>query len=115
MTFTPCFLWIFLGAPYIERLRKNLSIAAALSAITAAVVGVVLNLAVWFGLHVSFSEIRYETISYLILPIPDLETINIVSVALTVLAGILLLFLKQGVFRTLCVCTLASIMVMIAS
>ena len=86
-----------------------------LSAITAAVVGVVLNLAVWFGLHVSFSEIRYETLSYLILPIPDLETINIVSVALTVLAGILLLFLKQGVFRTLCVCTLASIMVMIVS
>ena len=115
VTFTPCFLWIFLGAPYIERLRKNLSIAAALSAITAAVVGVVLNLAVWFGLHASFSEIRYETLSYLILPIPDLETINIVSVALTVLAGILLLFLKQGVFRTLCVCTLASIMVMIVS
>jgi chromate transporter len=92
-----------------------LSIAAALSAITAAVVGVVLNLAVWFGLHVSFSEIKYETIYYLILPIPDFETINIVSVGLTVLAGILLLFLKQGVFRTLCICTLASIMVMIAS
>jgi chromate transporter len=115
VTFTPCFLWIFLGAPYIERLRKNLSIAAALSAITAAVVGVVLNLAVWFGLHVSFSEIKYETIYYLILPIPDFETINIVSVGLTVLAGILLLFLKQGVLRTLCICTLASIMVMIAS
>ena len=51
-TFLPCFLWIFLGAPYIERLRDNARLNAALSAITAAVVGVVLNLAVWFGLHV---------------------------------------------------------------
>ncbi len=51
-TFLPCFLWIFLGAPYIERLRNNANLSAALSAITAAVVGVVLNLAVWFGLHV---------------------------------------------------------------
>ena len=53
-TFVPCFLWIFLGAPYIERLRGNVSLSAALSAITAAVVGVVLNLAVWFGMHALF-------------------------------------------------------------
>jgi chromate transporter len=53
-TFTPCFLWIFLGAPYIERLRENPKLRAALSTVTAAVVGVVLNLAVWFGLHVIF-------------------------------------------------------------
>jgi chromate transporter len=52
VTFLPCFLWIFLGAPYIERLRGNLRLTAALSTITAAVVGVVLNLAVWFGLNV---------------------------------------------------------------
>ena len=54
VTFVPCFLWIFLGAPYIERLRGNLHLTAVLSAITAAVVGVVLNLAVWFGLHAIF-------------------------------------------------------------
>lgn len=54
MTFVPCFLWIFLGAPYIERLRGNRGSQAALSTITAAVVGVVLNLAVWFGLHSLF-------------------------------------------------------------
>ncbi len=53
-TFVPCFLWIFLGAPHIERLRGNKPLGAALSAITAAVVGVILNLAVWFGLHVLF-------------------------------------------------------------
>jgi len=53
-TFVPCFLWIFLGAPYIERLRGNTQVTAALSTITSAVVGVVLNLAVWFGLHTLF-------------------------------------------------------------
>jgi chromate transporter len=53
-TFLPCFLWIFLGAPHIEQLRGNKNLSAALSAITAAVVGVVLNLAIWFGLHVLF-------------------------------------------------------------
>lgn len=51
-TFTPCFLWIFLGGPHIEKLRGNTKLTSALSAITAAVVGVVLNLAVWFGMHV---------------------------------------------------------------
>jgi chromate transporter len=56
VTFTPCFLWIFLGGPHIEQLRGNVKLATALSAITAAVVGVILNLAVWFGLHVLFPE-----------------------------------------------------------
>lgn len=54
VTFTPCFLWIFVGGPYIERLRGNVKLATVLSAITAAVVGVILNLAVWFGLRVLF-------------------------------------------------------------
>ena len=53
-TFIPCFLWIFLGAPHIEQLRGNEKLTTALSAVTAAVVGVILNLAVWFGLHVLF-------------------------------------------------------------
>jgi len=52
VTFVPCFLWIFLGAPHIEQLRENRRLTCALSAVTAAVVGVVLNLAVWFGWHV---------------------------------------------------------------
>lgn len=54
VTFTPCFLWVFLGAPYIEKMRGNIRLAAALSTITAAIVGVVLNLAVWFAIHVFF-------------------------------------------------------------
>ncbi len=57
-TFAPCFLWIFLGAPWVERLRQSRLLSAALSSITAAVVGVVLNLAVWFALHVLFTELR---------------------------------------------------------
>ncbi len=55
-TFTPCFLWVFLGGPHIEQLRGNKSISTALSTVTAAVVGVILNLAVWFGLHVVHTE-----------------------------------------------------------
>ena len=55
-TFVPCFIWIFVGAPHIERLRGNTALTAALSTVTAAVVGVVLNLAVWFGLHVIFPD-----------------------------------------------------------
>src|SRR6267154_4654803 len=56
VTFTPCFLWIFLGAPYIEKLRGNKSLAGALTAITAAVVGVILNLSIWFALHTLFRQ-----------------------------------------------------------
>src|SRR3954462_12897795 len=56
VTFTPCFLWIFLGAPFIEILRGNRALNGALSAITAAVVGVVLNLAIWFAIHTLFRE-----------------------------------------------------------
>ena len=54
VTFTPCFLWIFLGAPFIERLRSNKALSGAMSAITAAVVGVILNLALWFAIHAVF-------------------------------------------------------------
>ncbi len=58
VTFAPCFLWIFLGAPYIEVLRGNTALAARLSAITAAVVGVILNLAIWFAIHALFRQLR---------------------------------------------------------
>ena len=58
VTFTPCFLWIFLGAPFIERLRGNKALAGALSAITAAVVGVILNLSIWFAIHTVFRAVQ---------------------------------------------------------
>jgi chromate transporter len=58
VTFAPCFLWIFLGAPYIEVLRGNQALSGALTAITAAVVGVILNLAIWFGIHTIFGNVH---------------------------------------------------------
>lgn len=56
VTFAPCFLWIFLGAPYVEALRGNRAVLSALSAVTAAVLGVILNLALWFAIHFLFAE-----------------------------------------------------------
>ena len=58
VTFVPCFLWILLGAPHLERIRENPALSGALASVTAAVVGVILNLAVWFGLHAVFGEVR---------------------------------------------------------
>src|ERR1700719_3175341 len=84
VTFVPCFLWIFLGAPYIEKLRANKALSAALGAITAAVVGVILNLAIWFALHVLFGELVPMSKWGLTLDIPVLATINIPSLILTV-------------------------------
>ncbi len=91
VTFTPCFLWIFLGAPFIERLRDNRILAAALSAITGAVVGVILNLALWFGLHVVFDEVRTVTGWGLDLDLPVWTTLNPAAAALA-LAAILAVF-----------------------
>src|ERR671933_587628 len=58
VTFTPCFVWIFLGAPFIEVLRGNKAVSGALAAITAAVVGVVMNLAIWFAIHTIFRAVQ---------------------------------------------------------
>lgn len=82
VTFCPCFLWIFAGGPYMERLRANRAVAAALAAITAAVVGVILNLAVWFALHVVFREVG----SLGALPVPRLASLDPWAAALAVAA-----------------------------
>src|SRR6185437_9132026 len=77
VTFTPCFLWIFLGAPFIETLRDNKKLNAALSTITAAVVGVVLNLAIWFAIHTVFRETVPVRNTLLSFEAPTLASINI--------------------------------------
>jgi len=82
VTFVPCFLWIFLGAPYVETLRGNQAVSAALSAVTAAVVGVMLNLAIWFAVHVAFNEVETVRAYGMLLLIPAWGSIHIVSVAL---------------------------------
>ena len=83
VTFVPCFLWIFLGAPYVEKLRGNKALAAALSTITAAVVGVMLNLTVWFGLHVLFGEVGRIDVLGLRLHWPVWQTLDPFALALS--------------------------------
>ena len=101
VTFVPCFLWIFLGAPYIEALRGKALLTAALSAITAAVVGVILNLAVWFGVHVIFAEVLERHVWGLRLLLPDWNTLNLVSLILTAGALIAMLRFRTGMIPTL--------------
>lgn len=81
-TFAPCFLWIFLGAPYIERLRGHAGLHAALSAITAAVVGVILNLGVTFALAVVFNRVARGGVAGVTFPVPDPTSIDIVAVVI---------------------------------
>jgi chromate transporter len=101
VTFTPCFLWIFLGAPYVERLRGNRALSAALSAITAAVVGVILNLAVWFALHLAFGEVNEVHAYGLKLQVPALATVNIASVVLAAAAFVAMLRFKVGMLAVI--------------
>lgn len=104
VTFVPCFLWIFLGAPHIERLRSNQALSAALTAITAAVVGVILNLAVWFGLHVLFREVGTFRLGLVSIAAPAWASIDLIAVALSVIAAICLLRLRLGILGTLAIC-----------
>lgn len=103
VTFTPCFLWIFLGAPYIESLRGVKSLTHALTGITAAVVGVILNLAVWFAIHTLFGEVRELEWSGLSLSVPVLESIQWPMVGLAALAFLSLFRWKLGMMATLAI------------
>lgn len=109
VTFAPSFLIIFVGAPYMEALRNNKALGAVLTAITAAVVGVILNLAVWFGLHTLFARIEARHIYALTLQIPDWPSLDRWSLLLSVIAAILLFRLKAGMMTTLGVCCAAGI------
>jgi chromate transporter len=101
VTFVPCFFWIFLGAPYIERLRDNRLLSSALSAVTAAVVGVIMNLAVWFSLHTLFARVDTETIFGLRLLVPDLASANLASIAIALFAILMTFYWKKGMLVTL--------------
>ncbi len=101
VTFVPCFLWIFLGAPYIESLRNYRVLNAAMASITAAVVGVILNLSVWFALHTLFAVVEQTKWGPLQLKIPVLATLNPAALLLTVLALIAMLRFKVSMPATL--------------
>ena len=101
VTFLPCFLWIFLGAPFIERLRGNRALSGALSGITAAVVGVIANLGVWFALHALFGEVREFRLFPLSLDVPVWATLNVAALVLTVAAIVAVFRFKIGVLPVL--------------
>jgi chromate transporter len=96
VTFVPCFLWIFLGAPFSERLRDNRALAAALTAITAAVVGVILNLALWFGMHALFGEVHEARIGPLRFDYPLPGTIDLAGLLIFAAALVALLRFRLG-------------------
>ncbi|HET9931554.1 MAG TPA: chromate efflux transporter, partial [Polyangiaceae bacterium] len=106
VTFVPCFLWIFLGAPYIESLRGNRSLSAALTGITAAVVGVILNLAFVFGTNVVFHRVRHVHCGPLNVLSPEWGSVDVAAALLAAFALLLLLRFKLGLPRTLLACAL---------
>lgn len=112
VTFVPCFYWIFLGAPYIERLRGNKQLTAALSTITAAVVGVVLNLAVWFAVHTLFGKVDTVKVGpgqLLKLTVPVWSMIDWGAVLIATLAMLLTFRWKRGMVTTLAACVVVGV------
>jgi chromate transporter len=101
VTFVPCFLWIFIGAPHLERLRRNRTLSAALAAVTAAVVGVVLNLAVWFSFHVLFGEVRAVGLPGLALELPVPASLDLPAVLISLVAAALVFRFRASVLQTL--------------
>ncbi len=114
VTFTPCFLWIFLGAPFIETLRENKPLNAALSALTAAVVGVVLNLAIWFAIHTIFAEVVPVRGFGFSFEAPVLASVNVWALALSIAAAIAIFRFKLGMIPTLAGCCAAGIALYLA-
>jgi chromate transporter len=109
VTFTPCFLWIFAGAPFIERLRGNRALSAAMAAITAAVVGVILNLALWFALHTIFTQVREVRGAGLALDLPVLASIDPAAALLSLAALIAVFRFKAGPMATIAACGAAGV------
>jgi chromate transporter len=108
-TFVPSFVWIFMGAPYIEALRNNKALSAALAAITAAVVGVILNLAIWFGLHTFFSRVDVQHAHGMVLQVPVLNTLNVPTLVLSIVAMLALFRFKVGMIPTLLGCSVLGV------
>jgi chromate transporter len=114
VTFTPCFLWIFFGAPFVEAMRANKALGAALGAITAAVVGVILNLAVWFALHVLFAKVVQVHWLGASIDVPVLNSVDLPSLALSVAAAIAIFRFKIGMLPVLLASSLAGVVFYLA-
>jgi chromate transporter len=105
VTFVPCFLWIFAGAPFVERLRGNRALSSALAAITAAVVGVILNLALWFAIHTLFGQVRLVPFAGGTIDVPVLASLNIAAALLALGAVVAVFRFKIGVLPVLGACS----------
>ena len=110
VTFVPCFLWIFLGAPYVERLRGNRALAGALAAITAAVVGVILNLGLWFGLHALFEQTRRFEAGPLRFEVPVPASVDIAALVLTAAALVAVFRFRMGTLWVIAACGAAGLL-----
>ena len=111
VTFTPCFLWVFLGAPFVESLRGNKALTGALTAITAAVVGVILNLAIWFALHTWFRASTRIHEGVLSFDAPLLSSIDPWAVLLSLAALLAIFRMRVGMIPTLLGCAVAGIVI----
>ena len=109
VTFTPCFLFILAGAPHVERLRGRPGLQAALAGVTAAVVGVIANLSVWFALNLLFAEGARAEAGPVSVYLPDPASLDLKALALAALAAIALFLLRLGAFRTLALAALAGL------
>ena len=109
VTFAPCFLFIFAGAPHVERLRGRPGLQAALAGVTAAVVGVIANLSAWFALNVLFAEGARREAGPVSVYLPDPASLDLKALALAALAAVALFMLRQGAFRTLAAAALAGL------
>jgi chromate transporter len=109
VTFVPCFLWIFLGAPFVEKLRGNRALGGALTAITAAVVGVILNLAIWFALHSLFGRVTHVAAGPLRFDLPILASLSWPATLLTAAALVAMFRFRLGAIPTLAACAAAGL------
>lgn len=110
VTFVPCFLWIFLGAPFIEKLRGNAALAGAMSAITAAVVGVILNLAIWFGLHFLFRSAEVHSLGPFSIELPVWASLSLPSLLLSLAAAVAIFRFRLAVIPVLLGCAVAGML-----
>jgi chromate transporter len=114
VTFAPCFLWIFLGAPWIEELRGNKALSGALAAITAAVVGVILNLAIWFAIHTLFHEVRHVGGPLWSMDVPVPGSLDPWALGLAAAAMLATFALRIGMITTLAACSAAGVLLYLA-
>jgi chromate transporter len=112
-TFVPCFLWIFAGAPYVETVRNIRWLASALAAVTAAVVGIIANLALWFGLHVLFASVTEQQFGPFTMPIPDFASFDAGAAAIAAAAAVALVWLRLNMFLVLGAASVAGVLLLL--